>query len=90
MSAFSSGQWVGRWVRNGALGLLIAVVVLSPAAVAGSNAALDGSIRLRPELLDFLRQDHLATATLEETLARLDSLAAKLEGAAPVAAVATR
>ena len=39
VSAVSSGQWVRRWVRNGALGLLIAVVVLSPAAVAGSNAA---------------------------------------------------
>ena len=60
------------------------------AYVAGSNAVLDSSIRLRPELQDFLRQDHLATATLEETLARLDNLAARLEGAAPVAAVTVR
>ncbi len=30
------------------------------AYVAGSNPALDASIRLRPELLDFLRQDHMA------------------------------
>jgi flagellum-specific ATP synthase len=48
------------------------------AYVAGSNPLLDASIRLRPELLDFLRQDHLAQCPIEETLKRLDGLAAQL------------
>ena len=46
------------------------------AYVAGSNPVLDSSIRLRPELLDFLRQDHTADCPLEETLERLTELAA--------------
>src|ERR1017187_2338760 len=45
------------------------------AYVAGSNPQLDASIRLRPELLDFLRQDHLTKSPLPETLSRLDQLA---------------
>ncbi len=49
------------------------------AYVAGSNPILDACIRLRPELLDFLRQDHTATPTLQETVSRLASLAARLE-----------
>jgi FliI/YscN family ATPase len=49
------------------------------AYVAGSNPVLDASIRLRPELLEFLRQDHTATSEFPETLARLESLAAGLE-----------
>jgi FliI/YscN family ATPase len=49
------------------------------AYVAGSNALLDTSIRLRPELLDFLRQDHMATSTLKETLDRMNQLAAQLD-----------
>jgi FliI/YscN family ATPase len=49
------------------------------AYVAGSNAVLDAGIRLRPELLDFLRQDHMATSPIQETLARLADLAARLE-----------
>src|SRR5438270_5593135 len=49
------------------------------AYVAGTNAGLDASIRLRPELQDFLRQDHLATSPLPETLSRLEQLAARLE-----------
>jgi FliI/YscN family ATPase len=49
------------------------------AYVAGPNPALDASIRLRPELLDFLRQDHTTNASREETLARLDALAARLD-----------
>jgi flagellum-specific ATP synthase len=49
------------------------------AYVAGSNPQLDASIRLRPELLDFLRQDHLANSPLPETLSRLDQLAARLD-----------
>jgi len=49
------------------------------AYAAGSNPQLDASIRLRPELLDFLRQDHLANSPLPETLSRLDQLAARLD-----------
>jgi FliI/YscN family ATPase len=49
------------------------------AYVAGSNAALDTSIRLRPEILDFLRQDHTANAPREETLARLEAIASRLD-----------
>jgi FliI/YscN family ATPase len=49
------------------------------AYVAGSNPVLDAGIRLRPELLDFLRQDHMATSPIQETLARLADLAARLE-----------
>jgi flagellum-specific ATP synthase len=55
------------------------------AYVAGSNPILDASIRFRPELLDFLRQDHAITTPLPETLGRLADLAAKLEGGAPLA-----
>jgi FliI/YscN family ATPase len=49
------------------------------AYVAGSNPLLDASIRMRPELLDFLRQDHLARCPIEETLSRLGDLAARLQ-----------
>jgi flagellum-specific ATP synthase len=49
------------------------------AYLSGSNPALDASIRLRPELLKFLRQDHTTNATLESTLGQLDELAAKFE-----------
>ena len=49
------------------------------AYVAGSNPQLDASIRLRPELMDFLRQDHRASAPLQETLARMETLAGELE-----------
>jgi flagellum-specific ATP synthase/type III secretion protein N (ATPase) len=49
------------------------------AYVAGSNPALDSSIRLRPELLAFLRQDHMTRTPIEETLRMLDELAARLE-----------
>ena len=49
------------------------------AYVAGSNAELDASIRLRPEITDFLRQDHMAKAPIEETLSRMGQLSAKLE-----------
>ena len=53
------------------------------AYVAGSNPELDRSIQLRPELINFLRQDHLASAPLPETLQKLDGLAKKLEVEAP-------
>ncbi len=52
------------------------------AYAAGSNPALDRSIRLRPEVLDFLRQDQGVNAGLEETLRRLEELGARLEPAA--------
>jgi flagellum-specific ATP synthase len=55
------------------------------AYVAGSNQELDKSIQLRPDLIDFLRQDHLASAPLPETLQKLDGLAKRLEPEAPVA-----
>ncbi|MDE3166907.1 MAG: FliI/YscN family ATPase [Acidobacteriota bacterium] len=49
------------------------------AYVAGANADLDASIRLRPDLLDFLRQDAHATSPIGETIARLEDLAARLQ-----------
>ena len=49
------------------------------AYVAGSNPPLDASIRLRPELLDFLRQDHGVSAPIEETLSRMEELARGLD-----------
>jgi flagellum-specific ATP synthase/type III secretion protein N (ATPase) len=49
------------------------------AYVAGTNAALDASIRMRPELIDFLRQDAHATSALPETLSRLEALAHRLD-----------
>ena len=53
------------------------------AYVAGSNPVLDSSIRLRPEILAFLRQDHDRTAPAAETMARLQTIAASLEQPAP-------
>ncbi len=58
------------------------------AYVAGSNPALDASIRLRPELLEFLRQDHQSTSPPTETLRQLAELAKRLE--APQAAPAVQ
>ena len=58
------------------------------AYVAGSNPQLDASIRLRPELLDFLRQDHMATCPMPETLARMQELSTRLEPGAPRLAAA--
>jgi flagellum-specific ATP synthase len=49
------------------------------AYVSGSNPSLDTSIQMRPDLLDFLRQDHLASAELPETLSKMEALAKKLE-----------
>ena len=53
------------------------------AYVSGSNPALDASIRLRPELQDFLCQDHLLHCPINETLSRLKELSARLDGAGP-------
>jgi flagellum-specific ATP synthase len=50
------------------------------AYTSGTNPVLDASIRLRPELLDFLRQPHTENAPLKETLARLETLAVRLDG----------
>ena len=41
------------------------------------QSALDTSIRLRPELLEFLRQDHTTTVPIDQTLGRLDQLATR-------------
>jgi len=49
------------------------------AYVAGSNPQLDASIRLHPDLIDFLRQDHGTSAPLEETLSRMEELARNLQ-----------
>jgi len=48
------------------------------AYVSGSNPVLDTSIRLRPELLEFLRQDHTGSASFQETMTRLQDLALRL------------
>jgi flagellum-specific ATP synthase len=60
------------------------------AYAAGSNPTLDSSIRLRPELLDFLRQDHTESCPIEDTLTRLDKLAAHLEAGAHVVPAGAR
>ncbi len=54
------------------------------AYVAGSNTGLDSSIRMRPELMDFLKQDHLEMAGMPQTLARLEDLAKQLDAVALV------
>ncbi|MBV8730499.1 MAG: FliI/YscN family ATPase [Acidobacteriia bacterium] len=57
------------------------------AYVSGANPVLDSSIQARPELLQFLRQDHAATASFNETLTRMQDLALRLgTGAAAGAA----
>jgi FliI/YscN family ATPase len=56
------------------------------AYVAGSNPTLDSSIRLRPELLEFLRQDHTSNCPLDDTLQRLEQLSARLEPASAMVA----
>ncbi len=48
------------------------------AYVAGSNPALDAAIRARPSLIEFLRQDAATSNPMQETLKRLDGLAALL------------
>jgi FliI/YscN family ATPase len=59
------------------------------AYVSGSNPELDASITLRPELSDFLRQDHTSKAPIEETLTRMDELARRLEEGNKVLATST-
>jgi flagellum-specific ATP synthase len=45
------------------------------AYVGGSNPQLDAAIRVRPQLLDFLKQDAAANAPIDQTLAQLEALA---------------
>jgi flagellum-specific ATP synthase len=49
------------------------------AYLSGTNPELDASIRLRPEILGFLRQDHTTNATLQDTLTKLDTLSRQLQ-----------
>jgi len=53
-------------------------LILLAAYTAGSNTKLDAAIRVRQELEDFLRQDSHLKSTREETLTRLEKLAAAL------------
>jgi len=53
------------------------------AYVAGTNPVLDSSIRLRPDILEFLQQEQGAAVPIEQTLARLEQLAMRLEQPAP-------
>jgi FliI/YscN family ATPase len=45
------------------------------AYASGANPKLDAAIRLRPQLLEFLKQDNAAHATYAETMARMRELA---------------
>jgi FliI/YscN family ATPase len=45
------------------------------AYASGANPKLDAAIRLRPQLLDFLRQDSAAHSSFEETMSRMRELA---------------
>ncbi len=56
------------------------------AYVAGANPALDASIRLRTELLEFLRQDQQSNAPPAETMRQLAELAKRLEAPQPAPA----
>ncbi len=48
------------------------------AYAAGSNPKLDSAIRVRPQLIEFLRQDASANAPLADTLTRMKQLAGSL------------
>jgi flagellum-specific ATP synthase len=51
------------------------------AYVGGSNPVLDRSIQLRPEIMNFLRQEPQTVSGFEKTVAALNGLAAKLVAA---------
>jgi flagellum-specific ATP synthase len=53
-------------------------LILLGAYTSGSNAKLDAAIRARQELDDFLKQDAHAKSSRDETLAKLEQLAAML------------
>ena len=72
-------QEAARRVRNALAAYRDAEDLIQLGAyVAGTNAAVDASIRLRPELLEFLRQEHRTKSELEETLSRMEELASRL------------
>jgi len=48
------------------------------AYVAGSNPNLDASIKARPRIIDFLRQEASQACSLDETLRQLSTVAAQL------------
>jgi FliI/YscN family ATPase len=48
------------------------------AYIAGTNPGLDASIKARPRIIDFLRQDASQACSLDETLKRLGALASQL------------
>ena len=48
------------------------------AYVAGTNPGLDASIKARPRIIDFLRQDSSQASSLNETLEQLRTVAAQL------------
>src|SRR5579884_1776098 len=48
------------------------------AYAAGSNPKLDAAIRIRPELMSFLKQDAAASAPMSETLSRMKQLAGSI------------
>jgi len=45
------------------------------AYVSGANPKLDAAIRLRPQLLEFLKQDNALHAPFDETMAQMRELA---------------
>jgi flagellar biosynthesis/type III secretory pathway ATPase len=49
------------------------------AYASGANPKLDAAIRLRPQLLEFLKQDSAAHAPFDETMARMLALARSAE-----------
>ena len=57
------------------------------AYVSGSNPVLDAGIRLRPELLEFLKQDQESRSGLADTLTRMRELSARLGEGPPTAVV---
>jgi FliI/YscN family ATPase len=48
------------------------------AYVAGTNPGLDASIKARPRIIDFLRQDAAQSSSLDDTLRQLEAVAAQL------------
>ena len=48
------------------------------AYVAGTNPSLDASIKARPKIIDFLRQDASQASSLDQTLQQLGAVAAQL------------
>ena len=51
------------------------------AYVGGANPVLDRSIQMRPDIMRFLRQDSQTVSPVEQTVAELNGLAARLSAA---------